>query len=536
MKALSHIIQSVITPPKVFTGIIYYRIKRHFTATLFSVIFAFMLVAVLCFLIGEIYPDFRSYCKKLPFYPGNDMPAKYNFYSGEDSGVYSAIGKLVTSNKVMTEKDGASMRGTIGLFRNHDTLINCPTGGGFDNFLKVTTHKNSFGLVQEAVLNLQDEQLRKGILMEQPLFTERLHIFYRKALFQKIDSDQMQLSANTDPRILERLSGAVNNIQVGIVGSCTRIIASDVIDLLERQIKQNLPEATPEKHRYKLKDYPLSVAMRCMEQYAGEGKTDLARDSVVDMMFLVGADPTNDITRILDNGEYGLMSVNPSFMGLLNKEFSLNLMAANFYKKYDRAKGVNTVGTLTFLIASGDVESYNVKRMLRRIHNSAGAIHKCLITLPPGCNDSCYSGVNDKCGHILPLAEFGFFKHIKDEDTASAKEQAKAMIPFLIAMVSFLFPILKSVSWLKSLWQSWCFNKKIDQLLLTRGTSAERNLQKLTISITDLYGDGELCEAHYNALTKRISVHIPLKKQPGYKDEVKKKSQLIRSSYRVANG
>ncbi len=111
------------------------------------------------------------------------------------------------------------------------------------------------------------------------------------------------------------------------------------------------------------------------------------------------------------------------------------------------------------------------------------------------------------CPYILPLAEFGFYKYVRDQTRESNVEMIKTIIPFLIAIISFFFPILKSVGALNSLWRSWQINQEIDRILANKSELSDDDTLDLNRKMADLYGDGELSEAHYNALAKRISAH-----------------------------
>jgi TRAP-type uncharacterized transport system substrate-binding protein len=452
-----------------------------------------------------IKPDYQiSYKKLLPF--SNIHGEKYNFYSGEDSGIYAKIGGAIT-------RDAANQRhtGTIGLFDDQDTLENISSSGGYENFMKVTSQNNSFSLVQNAVIKLQDDQLLKSVNIVTPLFEERLHIFYRKDLFNSSSCKNIispQISANSDPRILNCFFRSVKNIQIGKIGSCTRIIAGDVLDLIERQIQQNRGNNSF-RVPYRLLDESLADAFKSIREYHGPFKRmKNSNDNVLDIVFFVGADPTEDVRSILEANQYGLMSVSQSFLSRLNTEFKMNLQVADFQKKYPgAAEHVSTVGTFTSLIASRDIGTDDVNRMLKKISDATKVIQKSLIVLPPSCTDSCYSGFTANCPYILPLAEFGFYKYVRDQTRESNIEMIKTIIPFLIAIISFFFPILKSVGALNSLWRSWQINQEIDRILFKKRELSDDDMLDLNRQMADLYGDGELSEAHYNALVKRISAH-----------------------------
>ncbi len=495
------------------------KVYLHPRSAIISVILAYVLSVLLLYILDLVNPNNKlSYKKLLPF--SNIHGAKYFFYSGEKRSTYAKIGKAITRDLPLSNSNGIA--DSIGLFDDRDTLENVETSGGYENLMKVTSQNNSFSLVQDAVIKLQDDQLLKGINIITPLFEERLHIFYRKDLFWgkqnrklHLSDSSILLSANTDPWILNCFSKSVKNIQIGKVGSCTRIIAGDVMELIERQIRDNEGKK-PLTISYCSMDQSLKSAFNSINNYNSSFKRKKnIKDTIIDVMFYVGADPTDDIKAILDSKKYGLISVSPSFLSKLNSEFDMNLQVADFQKKYDNnVDHASTVGTFTFLIASRDIEHDDVNLMLKKISAATKDIQKSMIHLNPPCTDSCYSGLTMNCKYILPLAEFGFYKYFQDEAKESNIEMIKTIIPFLIGIISFFFPILKSVAALNSVWRSWQINQEVDRiLLLNKGKIPDDKAQELNQEIADKYGDGELSESHFNALEKRISAHNP--DQPG---------------------
>jgi hypothetical protein len=519
--------------------IAWYRIMRHPRSAFISIILAYVFSVLLLYVLDLLNPNNKLSYKLL--LPGSNIHGeKYIFYSGEKSSTYAKIGKAITRDIPMPGSISGS--DSIGLFDDSDTLENIGTSGGYENFMKVTSQNNSFSLVQDAVIKLQDDQLLKSINIITPLFEERLHIFYRKDLFWgkpnrniHIADSNIQLSANTEPWVLNCFSRYVKNVQIGKVGSCTRIIAGDVMDLIERQIRVNEGKK-PLTISNCLMDQSLKSAFNSVHTYDGSIKRKKnVKDSIIDVMFYVGADPTDDIKAILDSKKYGLISVSPSFLSQLNSEFNMNLQVADFQKKYDNdADHASTVGTFTSLIASRDIGNDDVNLMLKKISSATKDIQKSLIHLNPPCTDSCYSGLTTNCKYILPLAEFGFYKYFKEEAKESNIEMIKTIIPFLIGIISFFFPILKSVAALNSVWRSWQINQEIDRILsLNKGGIPDEYIQELNQEIADRYGDGELSEGHYNALSKRISAHspdqpVPTKIQRNGQDNKKEKINSIK--------
>jgi len=254
-------------------------------------------------------------------------------------------------------------------------------------------------------------------------------------------------------------------------------------------------------------------------------------DSSLDIVFYVGADPINMIRSVLDSGHYKLLSLDPSFIMALNKEYNLSLRIADFKKKYDNADDISTIATLSYLITSKSTSDEDVLRMLEKIDTSKKAIHQTLFTLPATCSDSCYGYMINSCHYRLPLVEFGFFNAFKGEYKASKKLQWKELGAFFFSIITLFFPVFKSVSGLASLLKKWRFNKQIDEIVRSQGMIGEENssltlndifksLSTLKASATDMYGDGILLLSHYTPLMERINMHLA--KLPGEKaSEVK---------------
>src|SRR5260221_3015383 len=463
-------------------GTILYRIRRYPGAALISLGLALVMAFLLCYLAGRVYPDFQLF-NNLSSKIGMAHDEQYNFYSGEDGGTYYRIGEAIEGP---FQDDG-------------DVIHNCRTGGGYDNAMKVTIEGNSFGLIQQEMMR-DNDQLRNEVRVVAPIFLERMHMLYRKELMKDfVNSDGvLQLSPGMSASFLRRFTNTIRHISVGPVGSASQILSSYVLQLIDGQIAGRL-HGVP---KYRLTGDSFEMA------FARLKKGGMRRsDSVIDIMFYVGADPINAINDILDKGEYALMSISPSFITVLNKEFDLNLRVADFKNKYDeqQMENISTIGTLAYLIASKSTPDDDVLRMLKRIDTSRTRIYRSLITLH-GIDTLSYF---DKGKYIMPLSEFGFFKSFKDEYEASRKIKGKELLTFLLSVIGLFFPVLKSVNGIGSAWNAWYYNKQIDQVATTRAApEIVDHLSALKGRIIDLYGDGNLLEAHYNRLTQRIAMYM----------------------------
>ena len=449
-----------------------YRLNRYPLTAIMTVGIVIIFIFLLYYCLGKIYPDLKLFDNLLP-----KKAIKYHFYTGYPAGTYHTIGKNVEGE----------------FTRNGDSIINDTTKGGYENAMKVIIQKNSFGLIQEEMIN-QNDLLRKNVRFITPLFLERMHIIYRKDLFKNC-GDQVQLSAVTDTKILRCISDSVKIVNPGPVGSGTRILASYVLTLIGEQIKGTL-ETFP---KYKQNDLSFRKA------YNNMLRDDCNKDSLIDILFYVAADPVLPIKKLLDSKKYCLMSIDPSLVIRLNKEFNLNLQIADFKNKYEQTNKISTIGTLAYLIGSKTIRDDAVVSLLHKIEKSKAAIHWELI--------------GDSTKDNLPLKEFGFFNSFSDAYSESQKFHWKELAAFVFSVVTLFFPIFRSVNTIKAVLKSWSINKQIDdavRLLEKTGrenmglarTQVFETLSILKEKLIDLYGDGILPEGNFNALMKRVLLYL----------------------------
>jgi hypothetical protein len=134
-----------------------------------------------------------------------------------------------------------------------------------------------------------DDQLKKNVRIVSPLYLERLHIFYKIHLFDSCETC-IQLSSKTDSSLLDCFTRKVRKINVGQVGSGTRIIASYVLALIDKQISDcKIPRG-----RYKQTD----------KGFLNDCNAMCSKDTInaPDIVFYVGADPIDSVMKVLDSG------------------------------------------------------------------------------------------------------------------------------------------------------------------------------------------------------------------------------------------
>jgi TRAP-type uncharacterized transport system substrate-binding protein len=450
-----------------------YRMCRYPLAAFFSFVVVCLLTLLLTYMVGKIFPDVKL-TDKIFSHLGFEHDASYNFYTGPEGGSYYAIGKAVEGK---FQEDG-------------DMINNCETGGGSENAMRLTTERNAFGLIQEDMIN-HDDQLKKNVRIISPIFQERLHIFYKKSLFKNSNGD-IQLSSNIDPALLKCFADSVKKVNVGPVGSGTRIIASYVLALIDKQIFTS---------NSKLANY----------RQTDEGfiqESDKMADSTIkegsDIVFYMGADPIDKVKMVLNAKRYRLISINPSFAVTINKEFQLGLRITDFKEKYWQTNNVSTIGTYALLIASKGTNDADVLRLVKKIEDSRSAIHRSLLP---------HSRAID--AYVMPLNELGFFNAFKGEYDDLRKIEWKEVAAFVFSIVTLFFPVFKSVNGIASTLRLWHLNRQVDEAAkkfpkpgLPTPDSVLFELKNLKEQLVDLYGDGRLTESQFKPLSERIKMYL----------------------------
>ncbi len=270
---------------------------------------------------------------------------EYVFYTGVPTGTYHEIGSEISAEKKQLN---------IELKK---------TDGGYENAMKVSAGGKVFGIVQEDAL-VKDDPLRANLNYITPLFVEKLHILFNKKQFENNSilefSNPKEL---TSPFLLTKLSKPTTNIFIGPIGSGTRILSTYVLSMLNKQVNENNLSCQYKTHN----DNPDSVYAK------------LARDqSLVDIFFFVGGTPIHKIDSLLETGNFGLISVSPSFIAELNIKYNVNLRNSDFkgkYSSYSESDQINTIGTLAYLITPRETKQEDIDKILSLLVNY-GEKHK----------------------------------------------------------------------------------------------------------------------------------------------------------------
>ena len=451
-----------------------------------SIILLAVLTIVVSYLVGRVFPQYKV-TDKLFAWAHIKPKAEYNFYTGPKGGAYYAIGEAVNR----------------GFRKEGDCVINMQTTGGSENAMKLTTEKNAFGFIQEEMI-AHDDQLKKNVRIVSPIFLERLHIFYKKDLFPK-NVNGVQLSANTDPQFLKCFSKKIKKVNVGQVGSGARVMAGYVLAMIDKQILNN--RISPANY--------LQTDLGFIDESNAMCKANHPYAS--DIVFYVGADPTDKIRMVLDSGQYQMMAISPSFVVTLNKEFDLGLRITDFKGKYPQIENVSTIGTYAFLITSKLTFDADVLRLVKKIEDSKDSVHETLIHLD--ASDSSYYGLKGEGPGVLPLKELDFFNAFKDEYETMNRIQGKEVAALILSIVMFIFPVFKSVYAYSSKLRSWCLNKQLDGAVHILSKADKNNhsnilgvlyfkLLELRKRLVDLYGRGKISESHFKPLSERLKMYM----------------------------
>src|SRR6266700_5077557 len=113
---------------------ILYRIRKRRWAALSSFVLALSFALLLCYLMGQIYPEVKLFSKVLS-YIGFKHNEQYIFYSGAPGGAYYAIGQAVQ-----------------GTFDDGDSVTNQTTTGGSENARRIPVTGDAFGLAQQEMI------------------------------------------------------------------------------------------------------------------------------------------------------------------------------------------------------------------------------------------------------------------------------------------------------------------------------------------------------------------------------------------------
>ncbi len=282
---------------------------------------------------------------------------KYNFFSGGEKGVYYQI-----ASALETETEKGNYRFSVD---------NNKSSGGSENAIKVLTTPKSFGFVQEETVRKGDF-IREELNFISPMYLERMHIIYR---FKKGDQygfskeNPPHLTSNSEKSVLELFANS--KISTGPVGSGTRVIASYIMSEINSQIINNGIENDQE-----IVNLSMSEGLTRINEEYNENDN-------IDILFTIAGSPLKDVRSLLSKDEYTLISIDPSLVTQINKNYELNLRLTDFKFSqdglnkgiyYTNSQNISTLGSYAWLISSKDIPSSDILKILKIIKDNKDVI------------------------------------------------------------------------------------------------------------------------------------------------------------------
>jgi TRAP-type uncharacterized transport system substrate-binding protein len=340
----------------------------------------FFSIATYYYLVDFYATDFSIFS-----YPLRKLPP-YEIYSGNARLTYFLVGDYL---------------------EREFPVKNQITKGGIENAQKVLTSTDpSFGLVQEDVLKA-DDFMKTHLNFAAPIYLERMHIIYDQNVFKKYqigsqDSNIPQISSYTRPELLDFFAHA--KINIGPVGSGTKIIASYIMEAINEQTRAQQAErintnmaASVEQIGGELArgNYPTRSSMNSTHRPSQDdinepGQQILLTDSwealdclrakyqsdnqdarfkCPDIVFVVTGSPCELVGNLIMSDDFGLISIDSTFINNLNLKHGTNFRATDFNGKYVNTKynGAATLGTYAYLVTDQRTPTIDILKILERL-------------------------------------------------------------------------------------------------------------------------------------------------------------------------
>ena len=253
------------------------------------------------------------------------------------------------------------------------------------------------------------------------------------------------LSSNTDKAVLELFANS--KISTGPVGSGSIVIASYILSELNQQIKDKGINEKQKIYNLSMKDGLNNIR----NEYKGEDK--------IDVFFSIAGSPIKDLKSLLEDENFMLISVDPSFVSELNKKNGLNLRLTDFKSRqgkgsgkgiYNNSSNVSALGSYAWLISSKDIPNKDILDVLKLMKDHSDLIANNL-------------GVENISIQHSPLKEMNFYDLYKTKyDRGSISEWKTILIflsTFFVSFVSVFSFLLYVLSFRK---QSKYFHRIVD--------------------------------------------------------------------------
>jgi TRAP-type uncharacterized transport system substrate-binding protein len=350
----------------------------------------FFSIATYYYLVDFYATDFSI----VSYLPGRKLP-QYEIYSGNERLTYYLVGSYL-------EEELKTVKNEI-------------TKGGIENAQRVLTSQSpSFGLVQEDVLKA-DDFMKTHLNFAAPIYLERMHIIYDKKVFESYQKRSQednipQISSYTRPELLDFFAHA--KINIGPVGSGTRIIASYIMEAINEQIRaqqaerintkmaasveqfrgelargnnpthsstNSMPEQRPRQDEINVPEPRILLTdtwdalHRLNAKYTSDkpsSASDSSKDGIPDIVFVVTGSPCESVAKLImgRSGQFGLISIDSTFINNLNLKHGTNFRATDFSGKYDKYKGAATLGTYAYLVTDQRTPTIDILTILDRLN------------------------------------------------------------------------------------------------------------------------------------------------------------------------
>ena len=419
----------------------------------------FFSIATYYYLVDFYATDFSIF-SYLPF---RKLPS-YEFYSGNERLTYYLVGNY--------------------LERELPKVMNTKTKGGIENAARVlTSQRRSFGLVQEDVLKA-DDFMKTQLNFAAPIYLERMHVIYNRCVFMGCqkgshDGDLPQISSYTRPELLDFFAHA--KISIGPVGSGTKIIASYIMDAINEQIRARQAEpinanmaASVGQTRGELAggnnpshsgaNSPQILltdtwnALDCLSlnpehtPVNGPSASGSCKDGIPDIVFVVTGIPCKSVADLIidKSDQFGLISIDSTFINNLNLKHGTNFRATDFNGKYDKYNGAATLGTYAYLVTDQRTPTIDILTILDRLN----ALKK----------EPKEEEKSPQLAHILKN-DFDFLEYYKKQSHGRFMLSLRNLLVFLVTLGTAFTPSFIFVSWFVSGIQQMKYLTKLSKVI-----------------------------------------------------------------------
>jgi TRAP-type uncharacterized transport system substrate-binding protein len=439
----------------------------------------FFSIATYYYLVDFYATDFSIF-SYLPF---RKLPS-YEIYSGNERLTYYLVGDYLAGE--------------------FPEVKNTQTKGGIENAARVlTSQRRSFGLVQEDVLKA-DDFMKAHLNFASPIYLERIHVIYDKNVFNRYqkgpqDGNIPQISSYTRPELLDFFAHA--KISIGPVGSGTKIIASYIMEAVNEQIgalqaeriNTNMAASVGQirgelargnnpahsnansrlEHRPSQDDInepeqqilmpDMWSALDCLNaKYTPNNPppaSNSCKSGIPDIVFVVTGIPCKSVEDLIiaKSDQFGLISIDSTFINNLNLKHGTNFRATDFNGNYDKYNGAATLGTYAYLVTDRRTPTIDVLNILERL-NKLKLKKK---------QEELKSAGKEKSLLLARILEndFDFLEYYKKQSRGQFMLSLRNLLVFLVTLGMAFTPSFIFVSWFVSGIQQMKYLTKLSKVI-----------------------------------------------------------------------